>query len=419
MMRSVTESAGENKRSAVIFALYTLVVVAIYVLPITKFLFPYIPVAIAMLVSLPVLMLKNERYMNYGVLTLAVSFFLAFIIFAAGESLVGAVNEGVRNIRFFIPVIWGMFALQFCDRKACNWILIFIGIVLTYIFIKTMIELENDPWIARQLAQGKESSSYEVNTYRLNNIGGFEFSYMIGIVTLCIVWTALSVKKKLVKIVCAVAAILCFYYIIKTMYTTLLLVTFIGALSLIIIKVKSIEAKLFWIFGCFLLVALMFNNLFEWISELFPEESLLSTKFLNIHNAIINDDISEVGSRPQLIFSSLEKWGKNPIFGKFSSNSNAHSMMISMLEHTGIVGFGMWILLFIASFVVLNKQMKEAKLDTRLFTVAFLYLLVLSFFNPIGYVFEVTIAAFFIVPIWAKILFVSNKGDEINEILEN
>ena len=117
-----------------------------------------------------------------------------------------------------------------------------------------------------------------------------------------------------------------------------------------------------------------------------------------------NDDLSEMGSRPQLILNSLKNWLKSPIFGSISENSNSHSMMINILESTGIIGFLAWFSFLIYSYKLLIKQLKTEGLETKLFSVSFIFLLALSFFNPISYVFEITIATFFIVPIWQKCL---------------
>lgn len=398
-----SDHGAKKSIECMLFALYTVLIIAIYTLPITKFLFPYIPVAIAMLVSLPLLLMYGRKYINYSIIILSVSAFLIMFIYIAGASPSDAINEGIRNLRFFIPVMWGMFAVEYCSRKNCGWILLIIGILLAYIFINTLIELEINPWIARELAQGKGTSSAQINAFRMRNIGGFEFSYMMGIITLCFVWTALSAKNTLLKIAFSVCAIVCFYYIIQSMYTTLLILTFIGTCILLLMKVKNPLIKLSIIFVGLLLIVFI-ADIFKIVGQMFPEESLLNEKFTNMYKSIVNDDLSEVGSRPELIIDSLGRWIKNPMFGKISAESNAHSMMISMLENTGAFGFSMWISLFVYSFLILKKQLNKYGFETKLFSVAFAYVLVLSFFNPIGYVFEVTIAAFFIVPIWQKVI---------------
>ena len=189
-----SNNLSNNNLQTTLFVLYSIITIAIYTLPATKFLLPYIPTAIVMLISLPLLMLIGEKYSYHATLSLIASVFLMLIIYIVGMTPIDSINEAVRNIRFFIPVMWGLYGLEFCDRKKCGWILFFTGAILSYILFNTLIALETDPWIARKLAQGVVSSSAELNSYRLNNIGGFEFSYMMGIITLCLVWTTLSTR---------------------------------------------------------------------------------------------------------------------------------------------------------------------------------------------------------------------------------
>ena len=74
------------------------------------------------------------------------------------------------------------------------------------------------------------------------------------------------------------------------------------------------------------------------------------------------------------------------------------------VEISGIVGFIPWVAMFFVDYKMLFKEFKEKAIENDLLIVSFLYVFVLSFFNPIGYVFEVTIAAFFIVPIWCNLI---------------
>jgi hypothetical protein len=121
----------------------------------------------------------------------------ALIAWGAGKELLEAMNEGIRNIRFFLPVFWGIYTLRYCSRKQKILFLLFISCLAVFILLNTTSALASDPWLARRLAQDKSSSSDEINRYRLQNIGGFEFSYMMGIVTLCLADFTLKTKKTL------------------------------------------------------------------------------------------------------------------------------------------------------------------------------------------------------------------------------
>lgn len=52
------------------------------------------------------------------------------------------------------------------------------------------------------------------------------------------------------------------------------------------------------------------------------------------------------------------------------------------------------------------------KTPLELFDIAMVFLLALSFLNPIGYVFEVTIAVFLIVPLWVSFHIRTKRSEE-------
>lgn len=137
--------------------------------------------------------------------------------------------------------------------------------------------LEGDPWIARILAQSTATSSSQINAYRLRNVGGFEFSYMMGIITLCFVWLALNAPKRWVKVAGVLLTILGFYYILQCQYTTLLLLTFLGTVLLLFRRAHSWKVRILLVIGCIALV-IGFVPLLYYLSELFTG-SLLSSKF--------------------------------------------------------------------------------------------------------------------------------------------
>lgn len=56
------------------------------------------------------------------------------------------------------------------------------------------------------------------------------------------------------------------------------------------------------------------------------------------------------------------------------------------------------------------SELRKKDVETILLSVVFLYVFALAVLNPIGYVFEVTISAFFITPLWSALI---GAGDHI------
>lgn len=401
METRLIKDRNHGAQGQLIFVLYAVLTAIVYILPYTKLRVPYIFAASLMLVSLPLLLLRQRDLVRYAILLLGTSFvlFMGYLLFC-DFPFSEAVNEFIRNVRFFLPVLWGCYAIRYCTRKQKGFLLACIFIVVFIILINTLQALTVDPWIARILAQGTSTSSNQLNAYRLRNVGGFEFSYMMGIITLCFVWLALNAHKRWVKIAGVLLTILGFYYILQCQYTTLLLLTFLGTVLLLFRRARSWKVRILLLIGCVALI-IGFVPLLYYLSDLFTG-SLLSSKFLQMAEAFTNQNVNELGRRPELMMQSLQNWVKSPIFGGHYENSNAHSLIVEILEQNGIVGIGLWAWVFVRSWKTIRRVMGEKTLSPELFDIAMVFLLALSFLNPIGYVFEVTIAVFLIVPLWVS-----------------
>lgn len=383
---------------------YIIITIVVYILPYLKYSTPYMIAAPMMLVSLLMINTHHQQVPRYILVLVYLAVLLGVNNMLFGQySFVESVNETIRHIRFFIPLIWGVYAITLCNVRQRKWILICFGIVAAYILMNTITALQEDQWITRLLAQGAESSSAALNAYRLKNVGGFEFSYMIGVVTLCFVWLATKTRKVSLKIGCVIIIVFLYYYIIQTMYTTLLLLTFLGTIILIFRAVDNNFIKVALVISS---IALIFGivPLLNMLSSLF-ENNLLSIKFQQISAAIVTRNSGELGSRPDLILQSLQNWSTKPIFGGQFQNSNSHSLVFGILERNGLVGITLVGYLFYKAWRLLKNVLNVYGMPDELFDISVLYMLCLSVFNPIGYIFEIPIAVYCIVPIFIAVFY--------------
>lgn len=107
-----------GKESNWIFIFYVVLTVMVYIMPAIKITVPYIIAALLMLVSLPFLMWQREKIFNYTIALLFVSFyFVARFVFFSAYTLSDSINEGIRNIRFFLPVLWGVYAVRHLEKS--------------------------------------------------------------------------------------------------------------------------------------------------------------------------------------------------------------------------------------------------------------------------------------------------------------
>lgn len=390
-----------NKWSTSLFVLYSVFTFLVYVLPYTKVVVPYIYAGILMLISLPILMIKSRKRLSYSIILILITGLLfLFNILLQTYPFAETMNEAIRNLRFFLPVLWVLFALEYCNTKQLRAVIISYFVIIAFILYKTLVALESNPWVTRILARSKMMDDPETRAYRLGNVGGFEFAYMMGIITLCLVWTALKSDKKWVKYISILAVLVCYYYIIETMYTTLLILTVIGTIILLMTNIKHMSVKIILLIG---LLALIFSlpSLLKYLSDVFSG-SLLSTKFMQMHNALTGEGIDALGSRPEHIKTALKIWLQHPVFGGFGGDKKVHSFVFGLLETNGLVGLAFFGTLLYQTYKYIASTMRRMGLPRQLFNVCMLYLIALAFLNPVGYLFEVTIVAFFFVPIYTK-----------------
>ena len=368
------------------FLLVTLTTV-LYTLPSVKMMVPYVVMGGCMLLSLLPVFIHRDlfiRNFSFQLLSISLYFLIAYYLFCS-FTLVDSLNEAIRVLRTFIPVFWGIMFMQVLDKSKQKMSFFIIGFCILYILFITLKALHENPMISRLLAESTATSDSFLNQYRMQNVGGFEFSYMIGLCTLCVFWKFLVSHKFLEKILCLFFVVLFYHYIILTQYATLLLLTSLGILGLIYGNLKTIYTKLLFIVGILFLLFFGFS-LLVLLQDVF-QDSLLSMKFEQISTSIASGDVNDLGGRPLLMFSALNNWVSSPIFGGNYENLNAHSLITTILVQTGLVGLLLWLFLYCRSYKIIKYYYAKIPYALNLVGNSFVYLFLLSFFNPIGYAF--------------------------------
>ena len=107
---------------------------------------------------------------------------------------------------------------------------------------------------------------------------------------------------------------------------------------------------------------------------------------------------------------AVQRWLKSPIWGGYETSDKTHSFVFSTLEAIGIIGLLAFLWCLRSAYKSISLELRKKQVDTVLLSIVFLYVFALAVLNPIGYVFEVTIAAFFITPLWSVLI---GAGDHI------
>ena len=383
----------------IMLALYLIVTIAIYVLPALQYRVPYIFAASLMLVSL-FLIIKDLNWLKYGVLVCLSALIYVFLnLFIQDFSLVDIINDAIRHIRYFIPVLWTMYVVRYCNKKEKKFMIAIAILIIGFIISKTIIAMEENRLIARLLAEDKTTSSKEINAYRLQNVGGFTFSYIVGFTLMGALWLFFDVRKYWQKVGCILLVCICGYYIIQTMYTTLLLFTIIGTIIIVFTRIKS-GNKL--ILGLLLLI-LTFSlvPIMEYLSDAFSG-ILLGVKFADIAKTLSGEGVDVLGARPRLIREAFNNFCATPLFGGRYSTA-AHSLYLEYLQSYGLIGATIWMSLYFYTWTILSKTLKAKNIDVKFFNIIMSYLLVLNFFNDMKTAFDISITVFFIVPLFSML----------------
>lgn len=398
-----------ENRVSLVFCIYALFTIVIYTLPMLKITLPYVLVAAVMLIGMFFFMYMNVKWMYFAIVLCIASLVLAAMnILTGAYGPIDSINEMVRNIRFFLPVLWGCYALKYCTEKQKKLVLVVFGIMCGYILLKTFDALQSVPDVCRELAKSTTRHSAELSNFRRENVGGFEYSYMMGLVTMGFVWSAVKSRNTMVRMVCVIASVVGYYFIIQTMYTLLLILTFVGTISIFFFATTSKVKKAVLIMGSIAIFIFM-EPIFEGLAEFFSFNYVLEEKFTSMYLALKYDDVELVGSRPELLFNAFINWTEKPIFGGEHTDQNSHSFIMTYLVNSGLIGFSVWMGFFVMSWRMLRKEISKIATELSFFDSAMIYLFLLAAFNPIGYVFEVVFAVFFIVPIWSVTIRINGK----------
>ena len=101
-----------------VFVLYAGLTMAVYILPSLKITVPYICAALIMLAFLPIAVIKMQCHMNYYVLLAVTTLVSSAFYFVNGVyGSVDTINEIIRSLRFFLPIIWAAYAFRFCSAR--------------------------------------------------------------------------------------------------------------------------------------------------------------------------------------------------------------------------------------------------------------------------------------------------------------
>ena len=377
---------------SIVFALYGVFVLAYIFLPNLQYSIKYVHLFLMSFPLVAWVCIGKEKMINIFVCLGFMAFFR--LIFNAFGNFSAAVNTSF--ILYLCLLGYFMFegSQKLKTNIALNIIVVASLVMICLVAVNTYKEFAANPGVARLLAKGTNDDE-EINLLRSMNIGGYGFSYAVGMLIPYVATWIIRAKgnKKWIAIAFFVLLIV---YITKTQYTTLLLISVFFTGYVFFIHCKTMHAKI----AVFIIViCLIFGSryIFEFLADQIKLRTL-SVRFRDIASMLSGNGSDN--SRWELQWNAFKLFFKNPLFGADLTNAenlyivnHSHTSFSGTIASGGIAGVS----LYYGTILLAVKNVKKMVPTCRYIEPTFLHLLVLSLFNPISS-FEIFTVTFLIIP---------------------
>ncbi len=279
------------------------------------------------------------------------------------------------------------------DRLFC---MVVITLALLYTFYKTMQELQINPDVTRELLVATETAK--------ENIGTYDFSYAMGLFLPLFTMLYSTSMKTFMKLLYVVGIVVAVYYMLVSQYTICLVASFTVSLYIFMHKTNAHQMRWLWLFPLIIGIV-MFPKLINYLASVVPSEQM-SMRLIEISNALVNGDFSGESMHARIVVYSnaLRRFAESPLLGNADLGLDAHSTILSVLGHLGIIGITVYInILRLARKYVLSLIEADAKVWK--YNAFFIYYIIVSLTNPINSALATSMV------IWLFVPLIINKED--------
>ncbi len=380
----------------VILCLYSIILIAIFILPYLKYNTTY---KLDFFLTIPLLIYICFRYPL--ILKENVSILISIIFIGILSILVNYWMGIVRAINTSIIIYLCIFSYFICEVfnfrdniTEIRIIVLTIVVLLMIICFNTYKELELNPGVARLLAYGTIENE-EINLYRFSNVGGFGFSYALGMINPYFIIIALN-NKGLIKVISILFWLITYLFCIKLQYTTLIFLITFFSICITVQKIKELSIRLIIIFISFLILIIL-PSVLVYLSE-HIQYITLAQHFQDIGYALQGEELNS--SRQQIYSNLIIMFLNNPLFGCDLSDYNnmciineSHSTFLGYLAGYGIIITGLFIYIYYKIFNCVLK-LKFINNDIKWIYIMFI---VCGVLNPIT-AFEINVVILLLIP---------------------
>lgn len=385
-----------------IILFYAMISTLFYCLPAIKYSTTYIPMALILLFSYILFLMVNRRDSNLIISIMLLSLVLGFMEFAvsSGGLFVEGINEFIRSLRFFAPLLIFIMINQYCSKRQIAMYVVFVTALFMFVMYKTNIAIEENATISRQLATGL-SNDVALYPYRMQNVGGFEFCYAVGFVVIVALYMMKYKDRRVIQVLSLGLFVLTLIFVFKTQYMILLLL--VASFSILFWYLSSERGlkRAVVTVGCIVIICLIPTIMFK-LSVASFSSTLQVQRFESFLSVFQGESLMNSSSRFEKYLASFVRFLDSPIWGSININNLAHSTFLGVLECKGIIGFVAWIALLKKAYARIKFEIQNRyeleRSSIALIDSMYYMLLVLALFNPIQYCFEVCFIVYLFMP---------------------
>ncbi|MBR0541720.1 MAG: hypothetical protein IJK26_05870 [Clostridia bacterium] len=383
-----------------------------FIMPSVNVALTYVPVAIASAIFTFLTFVTDRKHILNYILIFLPCLFIALLYFIVpySFSLKPAVNIFQQMVIFTAPVMLATYLINLDDRNTkynrfYKLSLLAVAVCILTVYLITMKELSVHPNICRALAAGVYNEKYEeLIIYRRQNVGGFGFSYAMGIIEIASFYSAVRYKGKK-RIIYALVTLALLVFIVRAQFMTLLIlcvtINFLTSLRF----AKSYATKAFIVFAIVLL--LVFSGPITGALAGLITGERLSERMYALSGFLEGDGYNSW--RLEFIKDCLESISKHLFFGQpdmlnnyeaRSISANSHSTQFKLLVDIGLAGSVIYnyYLFYLRKYMV--KLICRNGGNPEPFIICFWFLWILSWLNPVFQNYELPFALFLVIPLF-------------------
>ena len=341
---------------------------------------------------------------------------LMYLVAIPGDFKYGFLHPALSAWYFVFPGILCSDIIRRGNRFNIKIVAVVSCILLSIVLFNSVSQLQVNPTIMRDMTASIMDKDQNV-LYKLQNIGGFGFSYTCGM--LLVFTVALLLYRRwtfLWRLIIWSSILFLAYFVMNANFTTLLLLTFGVLLYTIYINIKSTALR--FIIVCLAPIAIFtFPILLQAASE-FYSGTVIGDKLDRMYLSFFGEgDVSDFsGARSQIQLDILKESIFSPIWGhNVTSGTNAflysasHSSFLGTLLATGLLGLYFHYKLLYIVFV--NCTAKYKLFWKNIILPVIVYYSFLSIFNPAEAP-ELSWSLFAIIPLIINIIYI-NKYEKL------